>query len=530
MTKMKKRLFPLILLPSILVSCNGNIPLEVKLYSDYLSPLETYKEERGDIYYRNNRVNTLKVEKIDKVNIKTKVYEYSSLNDVSVGSNSKSYSSFSNDINNPNNYIEQNLLVVPISFTDSPSVNNEKEQEDKRTLLTNAFFGDSAYTNYESVASYYNKSSYGHLRIKGEVLPFFSISQSSLEAEKEAKNSPETYSDKIAKMIVDSLDEETFNKYSNNHEGVLDALYIIYDYPYKNEKHNNENSLFWAYTYHCEKSDKVSNYSWSSFDFLGKDALITHKVDANIFIHEMGHQFGLLDYYNKGSYSYYQPLGFFDMMDYNLGDHSPLSKYLLNWTTPYVLDMGDKSEGDIYIRPFSQSGDFILIPLEDYNNTPYDRYLLVSYFSPTGLNDPSNFSNYIYRDKNGDERIFSFLNNYGVMVHEVNAKLGYYEYNAVRRSTPSYFINETPKSGDYIVNFYYDNELNSSSETPFYHLLESSGTNSFIEGRSANNDTLFGLNASFGKDTFIELSNEFKVSFTVTGLSTNGAKITFYKK
>ena len=73
-------------------------------------------------------------------------------------------------------------------------------------------------------------------------------------------------------MVVDSLDEDTFTKYSKNHEGVLDSLYLIYDYPYQNDKKNSEDSLFWAYTYHCKSLSKVSNYSWSSFDFVGDKA------------------------------------------------------------------------------------------------------------------------------------------------------------------------------------------------------------------------------------------------------------------
>ena len=527
---MNKKAYSLLLLVALLASCkSGVLPLEHKAYSYLESTKETFVQTSGDIYYRNSEVKSLTLPEIDGVNIKTGITTYSTLNDVSLGFDENNYSSISNDINNPNGIIEQNLLVVPVYFTDSSVASSKELKLQKKILLENAFFGDESYTTYQSVASYYNKSSYGHLRIKGEVLDWVSIDQSSSEAYSEGKSSPENYSDKIAKMVSEGLDEEIFNKYSTNHEGVLNALYLVYDYPYQNNKKNSEDSLFWAYTYHCKTSPKVSNYSWSSYYFVGEKALENHKVDATTYIHETGHLFGLLDYYNKGGLSSYQPMGFMDIMDYNLGDHSPLSKYLLNWTSPYILNMGDKKSGSISIKSFSESGEFILVPRSDYNGTAYDRYLLISFFTPKGLNDLSDFPSYEYFDNNGEKRVFTYPNKYGVLVYEVNAKLGYYKSGAIRSFTPSYFVGETPEAGDYVINFYYDNEISRIDDKPFYHLLESSGVNSFIEGKCASNSTLFKYGSTFGINTFKDLATEFGVTFKVSKVSVNEAEITFTK-
>ena len=530
MISMKKNSLCLLLLVAVLSACSEKaIPLEFKEYVPLTDAKETFIEERGDIYYRQKDVATLNVPEIDGVNIKRDIHSYSSLNDVYEAFGDNNFVSISNDKNNPNTVTEQTLLVAPVYFTDSSVAASESLKADKKILLENAFFGDESHTTYQSVASYYNRSSYGHLRIKGEVLDWISIDQSSIEAYAEGKNAPESYSDKIAKQIVDNLSEDVFNKYSNNKEGVLDALYIIYDYPYQNDKKNNEDSLFWAYTYHCKSTTKVSNYSWSSFDFVGENALKKHKVDATTYIHETGHLFGLLDYYNKGTLSYYQPMGFMDVMDYNLGDHSPLSKYLLNWTSPYILDMGDKRSGAITIKDFSSTGDFILVPRSDFNGTPYDRYLLISLFTPKGLNDLSGFPSYEYTDANGEKRVFTYPNKYGVLVYEVNAQLGYFESKTIRSFSPTCFINQTPKAGEYFVSFYYDNEINKVDDKPFYHLLESSGYNSFAEGRCASNQTLFKSGSTFDENTFEDLASEFGVSFKISGLTVNEARITFTK-
>ena len=514
----------------VLSGCSKEVVLEHKPYDFSYEVKETFKEEKGDIHYREDKINNLHIDKVEGINIKTNVYDVKELNDVTTGYDSKSYSSPSNDLDNPNNYIESNLLVVPVYFTDSSVASDENLKENKKTLLENAFFGENSLTNYESVASYYHKSSYGHLKIKGEVLPWLNLNESSQDALAKGKNNPEEYSDSVVSKILDNIDEVTFKKYSSVREGTLDALYIIYDYPYSKEKSNDENSLFWAYVYHYKKNNKVSQYAWSSFDFVGEKALDTHRVDTTTYIHETGHLFGLNDYYNKGNYSIYQPMGFMDMMDYNLGDHTPFSKYLLNWASPYVLDMGEKETGTINIRPFSESGDFILVPSSSYNGTPYDRYLLISFFTPTGLNDLKNFPSYIFTDKDGVQKIFTYPNKYGILVYEVNAQLGYFSSSGIRQTVPTCYITETPKAGDYVISFYHSNELNKNDSLPLYHLLESSGQNTFKEGNGASNDTLFIYNSTFGINTFTDLADEFGITFKVSKINLSEASITFYKK
>ena len=526
----KKSKYTLLLLIPFLSACQSTLPLEFSIYQYNQEVKTTFIKENNDNYYQLDNINPLNINKKEGVNIKTGIYSYSSLNDVSQGFDKNNYCLYGNDIDNPNNYVEQNLLVVPVYFTDSSVASNEQLKEDKLTLLKNAFFGEEKFTNYQSVASFYDKSSDGHLKIKGEVLPWMGLEESSNEARDIArKNSPENYSDQVVKTIVDNLSSEILEKYSVNNEGILDSLYIIYDYPYDENKTNNEESLFWAYVYHCKKSEKASVYAWSSFDFVGNDALETHKVNANTYIHETGHLLGLPDFYNKSGA--YQPTGFMDMMDYNLGDHSPLSKYLLNWTSPKVLDLKNE-QGEITLHSFTESGDFILVPRSDYNNTPYDRYLLISYFTPTHLNASANDNSYIYLDSEGNQRVFTYPNRYGITVYEVNAKLGYYQYNSIRNPHPSYFVGDEDnmKSGDYVINFYYDNEISSSSDKPLVHLLESSGENSFEKGLGASNDTLFTYGMTFGEETFLDLAEEFHISFKVSKVTTKEAKIIFTKK
>lgn len=513
---MKKKTGVLIILTALLTACEKGIPLEFKQY-EYLN------EASNTI----SVVNKLTIEDKPGVVIKTGVKEYSNLNDVNQGFDQNNRVLLSNNID-PTQIIEQKILVVPVYFTDSSVASNEQLKEDKKVLIENAFFGDSGYTTYQSVSSYYNKSSYGHLRLSGEVLDWMAINTSGASAAASSKSKPEDYTDSVARQIAESLSEDKFNEYSKNKEGILDSLFIVYDYPY--QKEHSDTTLLWAFSSHCQNSDKVSAYAWTSFDFLGTDVLDTHLVDSTTYIHETGHLLGLLDYYNDRSGVSYQPTGFMDMMDYNLGDHSPISKFLLNWTSPTVLDMGESNEKSITLKSFSETGEFILIPRGSYNGTAFDKYLLVSYFTPTGLNDMSNYPSYVYLDKNNNQQAFTYPNKRGVMMHEIDARLAYYKADVIRNIIPTCTVDETPDAGNYVINFYRDNQITNDKDVPFVHLLESSGLNTFKEGLCASNDTLFKFGSTFGIDTFEELSNECGVSFKISKLSLNEVTITFNKK
>lgn len=63
---------------------------------------------------------------------------------------------------------------------------------------------------------------------------------------------------------------------------------------------------------------------------------IQYDVNNETFVHELGHLMGFPDLYSyEGDYEF-GPLGGFDMMDYNVGDHGPLNKLLFGWLQPLL--------------------------------------------------------------------------------------------------------------------------------------------------------------------------------------------------
>ena len=68
-------------------------------------------------------------------------------------------------------------------------------------------------------------------------------------------------------------------------------------------------------------------------------------------------------------------------LDFNIVDHNMYSKFVNNWSQPYVA----VHNSDITLRPAESSGDFIILN-KNWNGHGYDEYILLEYYTPTGLN------------------------------------------------------------------------------------------------------------------------------------------------
>lgn len=521
---MNKKVFPLLFVSILLTSCRGNDVLQYVSYS-YDKQEITFPDLDESNYYR----------KKDFTPIVTKQGDFINMREFLVHSKDNRTHKLMKTTG------VRKMLVLPIRFTDSP---NDISIEDKTIYIKNAFFGDSSVTKLESVASFYDKSSYGKLKIKGEVAPWFNLNISSREWNKKGSNQTEASRRITLEVLSNYIDNGgDINQYDSDLDGYIDSLFVIYDYPYSNSGNNKSSSdeLFWAYVDFIKENEAGLNnaapyanaYGWASLYFALENSV---KSNASTFIHETGHILGLQDYYNTGSRNlgyHYQPLGFFDLMDSNQGDHSVLSKYLLNWTTPKVLKKDQL--GDITLTDFSSTGDYLLIPLnEKYNDNPYAEYLLLEYFSPTGLNTPNGLV-YQDEDKTGETVNFSFPDVHGLKVFHVDARLAYFEKKVVGTATTiKAFVGEEEgiDVSNTIISFAYTNEIKDNDiykHNVFYHLLEKSGENTFKDGHLASDDTLWGYGDTFGINTFTVLAEKAGVSFKINALNRNSVTINFAK-
>ncbi len=290
---------------------------------------------------------------------------------------------------------EVNILVLPVI------IEGFEESATKENLARiDECFNSKELTRFESVSSYYEKSSYGQLKLNFKVPDTWYESGLTPE-ELQAQAWRDDLG--VSRLSISALDwyektypEDPMTNYDVDKDGCVDGIWMIYSAPvmgenadyYKKLYPNIDPSGFWAYTLsnyvirdemHNVSSPVAKMICWAGMDFM--DGFGDGLVDAHTYIHETGHMLGLKDYYS--TYSPYDcPSGCVDMMDNNIGDHSAFSKYTLGWVKPIVV----KEEKTFYLPSFQESGEFLLITNDNWNNTPFDEYFTVELLTPTGLN------------------------------------------------------------------------------------------------------------------------------------------------
>lgn len=276
------------------------------------------------------------------------------------------------------------LLVVPVWLSDSSKfITSTSQKTTIKNHIEEAYFGstNSPDMKWYSVKSYYELNSYGKLHINGVVTDWYTSTYSSSITEDQTTNLVK----EVANWYKQEVGLDEYKTFDTNLDGYLDALILIYGAP--NSYNNNDN--LWAYCFWVQDSSlkNISNpgpntYFWASYDFMYENNSISgNTVDAHTYIHEMGHVLGLDDYYdysNNGNL----PAAGFSMQDYNVGSHDPFSKMALGWIDPYVVD----SSVTITINSLQESGDVIVLS-PNFTGSPFDEYLMLELYTPTGLNE-----------------------------------------------------------------------------------------------------------------------------------------------
>jgi M6 family metalloprotease-like protein len=408
-------------------------------------------------------------------------------------------------LNNPK------ILVVPVAFTDY-TCGLALDCDAITQKINKAFFGTSEDTPYESVRSYYYKSSYGNITIDGTMTPIYNTNMTTTNWAREKRTGREfdEYYHPAGGLTEDviawykNLTSSNLNEYDGNGDGWIDAVYLLYlapAYPNNPNYPTDVRERFWAYVYwnynNLSLSDEVSpvpfTFSFLGYDFMNEGYGDT-QIDAITYIHETGHILGLTDYYSYDTDAKaWGPAGGLDMMDNNILDHNAYSKFVLEWINPYVID-NTKQVTTLTIEPFESSGDAIIVK-NDFNGSPYDNYLILEYFTPTGLNQKHSVAPYAGNNIQG-------FTESGVKIYHVDSRFAAYD------SDTGDFIEFRDEiilpEGEELPEYY--DIVNSNSVTrhngdmtymKLLHLLEANGQNTLIEGARATNNTLFQEGDSF---------------------------------
>lgn len=325
------------------------------------------------------------------------------------------------------------VLVLPIEFNDFSFDNAMKDViKNKINLAFNSH--DDNKVAFESVKSFYKKSSFNKVNIDFEVASFY----------KTNKNSSYYVNESLTKSLIDeAINKSTLNgakinrsDFDLNKDGFIDAVWALYSSPSLDMNPNIKNPNLRAYTYQNynltpdKKEPTVNLFSWASLYFMEsgyghvlRNPISKNPIDTHTYIHETGHLFGLNDYYDYNNNSF--PISGLDMMDFNVIDHNSYSKLILGWIKPYIVygnasinlnevknenscvvvlkdkkDIVKDEEGNVYFNPFSE---YLLIEPFIYENS-LNTYDLKNGYSPRKIEANSTFMQDGYRIYHCDGR------------------------------------------------------------------------------------------------------------------------------
>lgn len=319
---------------------------------------------------------------------------------------------------------ESRVLVIPVVFKNTKFGNGTAEDNDAaREILREAFFAKNDKTAepgadgkipdttpWESLASYYDKASNGKLEITGEVTPVYTYNADDTV--------PSTATSGLAQRIVKDAINYFKNpsnesgyvldatKFDSDKDGYIDGVEMVYVTSQPTPS-SGGSDVWWNYTTYTDSSASLASPTakrifFSRWDFLTNGYYTSYQydaygsrwdgkaVDAHTIIHETGHMMGAPDYYSYAEKEGEKngPAGCVDMMDQNVGDHNAYTKMAYGWVTPWVVDYSS-NDFEVTLPSYTDTKKFLIVPAsgKTWNGTPWDEYLLIEYYTPTGVNE-----------------------------------------------------------------------------------------------------------------------------------------------
>ena len=264
------------------------------------------------------------------------------------------------------------IFALLVEFPDYPHVNESSE-------FVNKLFGNGNSANYpcESLANYYDRSSYGDLKISRNSADIYGWYMAQHPRSYYTDN-PDTPQNEASQAVIKEAltfydPTVNFGQYDNNNNNDIDYFCVFWTGP-----DTGWATLWWGW---CS-----SNFGDDSFTVDGKKLRVfSWQWESNpvgdpfnptVIIHETGHALGLRDYYDyDATVGPRGGVGGLDMMDSNWGDHNCFSKWLLGWVEPIIVD--DLNNGIKTLRDSATNRDCVAVMPGLATNGVFSEYFMV---------------------------------------------------------------------------------------------------------------------------------------------------------
>jgi len=210
---------------------------------------------------------------------------------------------------------------------------------------------------FDSVHNYYHRASQGKVDLQGTVLGWHHFSKDRKDyeparaplslppqarAEEQARLDNAAIFSMVSEAMMAADSAQDFAQFDNDNDGDIDLVTILYS-----GDPGSWGSFWWAYRWEFFTSAALTKTFDGKrakqfvFQFVSKRGSGGADFDPTTLMHEMGHAFGLADYYDyDADIGPEGGVGGLDMMDANQGNQNAFSRWLLDWIKPTVIGSG----------------------------------------------------------------------------------------------------------------------------------------------------------------------------------------------
>ena len=278
--------------------------------------------------------------------------------------------------------------------------------------IRNPVFLYNAVFPYESIAAYFERSSYGELRLTGDVFAY------------KAKHTSDSYAGSNGASLVEEVlaafdGKLDYNIYDSNGDKILDSMIMIL--PNNAGKADGDGDGipdWWPFSvkyYGYERYDGVKPGTYCAGAFAADDRSgIVRKMT-----HELCHAMGLPDYYRTAEkYDNEAMTGEagYELMDEGFGDLSAFSKLMLGWLKDENIYVYDGGSHEYSITSMQQEPACLIIPR--YKDSGFlSEFFIVEYITGEGNNSAS---------RSGGSNLFNVTGGIRVMHCQAEVSNGQY--------------------------------------------------------------------------------------------------------